>query len=99
MGTGFAKRKKQARIMQEQFTKIQSSLEETEVVGESGGGLVTLSLNGKHELKLLKIKKECVDPEDVEGLEDLLRAAYKNAVDQLNAKEQESMPNLSSFFA
>lgn len=87
MGKGFSKQKKQARAMQEQFAKLQQEMQETEVTGSAGNGLVTLSLNGQHEMKQLHIKPECVDPEDVEGLQDLIKAAYADACKKL---EQEN---------
>lgn len=94
MGTGFSKKKKQARALQSQFAQLQSSLKEKEVTGTAGNGLVTLSLTGEGELKNIKIKPECVDPEDVEGLEDLIKAAFKNASDQLAAEANGSFPSM-----
>lgn len=91
MGTGFSKKKKQAKMMQEQFMKMQDQLKETEVTGTAGNGLVSITLNGDNEILQLKIKPECVDPEDVEGLEDLIKEAYKNASQQL--KEASDMPS------
>lgn len=88
MGSGFAKRKKQAKAMQAQFLKMQEELSASEFEGSAGNGLVTLKLNGDHEMLDLKIKPDCVDPEDVEGLEDLIRAAYADAT----AKLKEKMP-------
>lgn len=83
MGKGFSKQKKQARAMQEQFTQLQKQMQETEVTGSAGNGLVTLSLDGQHQMKRLTIKPECVDPEDVEGLQDLIKAAYADACKKL----------------
>lgn len=86
MGTGFAKRKKQAQMMQAQFSQMQDKMQKLEVTGTAGNGLVTIVINGDHEIKQLKIKPECVDPEDVEGLEDLFKAAYKDALSKLKAE-------------
>ncbi len=83
MGSGFAKRKKQAKMFQDSLAKMQSQMDTTEAVGSAGNGLVTLTLSGNHEIKSLKIKPECVDPEDIEGLEDLIKTAYKDALDKL----------------
>ena len=69
MGSGFAKRKKEAKMMQEQFGKMQSQMQSMEVVGSAANGLVTITLSGEGDLKQIKIKPECVDPEDVEGLD------------------------------
>jgi nucleoid-associated protein EbfC len=94
MGTGFAKKKKQAKLLQEQFGKMQTDLKKTEVTGSSGNGLVTLVLTGENELKQIKIKPECVDPEDIEGLEDLIKAAYIDAQKKLQSKSMQGMPSM-----
>jgi DNA-binding YbaB/EbfC family protein len=93
MGTGFAKKKKQAKAMQQQFSQMQSQLQSLEITGSAGNGLVTIVLNGDNEIKQLKINPQCVDPEDVEGLEDLIKAAYKDANEKV---KKESMKNLPS---
>lgn len=102
MGTGFSKKKKQAKMLQEQFSQMQSKMQETEVVGTAGNGLVTLTLSGDHELKTIKIKPDCVDPEDIEGLEDLIKAAYNDARNKLQSQTPSpqmpgGMPDLSMF--
>jgi len=84
MGTGYSRRKKQARILQEQFSKMQEELKEAEATGSAGNGLVTITLNGDNEMVGIKIKPDCVDPDDVEGLEDLIRAAYQDAQKQIS---------------
>ena len=100
MGTGFAKKKKQARLMQDQFSKMQGQLETIEVTGQAGNGLVTIVLNGDHELLNFKIKPECIDKEDVEGLQDLIKVAYGDALKQLkeiSMQQMSKMPGLSQF--
>ncbi|MBS4166048.1 Nucleoid-associated protein [Neochlamydia sp. AcF65] len=102
MGTGFSKQKKQAKMLQDQFSKLQTQLQATEVIGSAGNGLVSITLSGEHELKQIKIKPECVDPEDVEGLEDLIKAAYKDAFTKLKEQSPKipslpGMPNLGGF--
>src|ERR1700722_8316992 len=92
MGTGFAKKKKQAKAMQEQFSQMQNQLQSLEITGSAGNGLVTIVLNGDHELKQLKINPQCVDPEDVEGLEDLIKAAFKDAHEKV---QKESITKLA----
>src|SRR5262245_24870791 len=67
---------KQAQEMQE---KIAREMAEMEIEATSGGGMVTVVMNGKKELVGLTIKKEVVDPEDVEMLEDLIKAAFNEA--------------------
>ena len=94
MGTGFAKKKKQAKMLQEQFSKMQETIQHTEVIGTAGNGLVTIILAGENELKQIKIKPECVDPEDIEGLEDLIKAAFQDAAAKLKSATQATMPKM-----
>lgn len=89
MGSGFSKMKKQARMMQEQYGKMREELQKKTVTGSSEGGLVTIILDGEHKMRSIKIKPECVDPNDVEGLEDLIRSAYENASKQLEESSQD----------
>lgn len=98
MGTGFSKRKKQARMIQEQFAQMQGQLKDMEVVGKAGNGLVEIVLNGENEMKSIKINPECVDKDDVEGLQLLIKAAYSDAFEQLKKQASPTgMPNLSQF--
>jgi nucleoid-associated protein EbfC len=90
MGKGFAKQKKQMRKMQEQFAQMQEDIEGKEAIGIAGNGLVTVTLNGSQEMTKVMINPECVDPEDVEGLEDLIKQAHNDALKNL----QESMPSM-----
>jgi len=94
MGTGFSKRKKEAKALQSQFAEMQSKMESAELTGSSGNGLVTVVLSGSRELKQIKIKPECVDPEDIEGLEDLIKAAFKDALAKVDEQESAGMPAL-----
>ncbi|HEX4839528.1 MAG TPA: YbaB/EbfC family nucleoid-associated protein [Rhabdochlamydiaceae bacterium] len=94
MGSGFSKLKKQAKQFESQYAKIQEEMRALEVTGSAGNGLVTLVLNGQHELKDLKIKPACVDPNDVEGLQDLIQAAYADAHAKIQAQTQQGMSGL-----
>lgn len=69
----------QAKKMQEQMMKAQEELETAEVVGKAGGEMVTVTMNGKKEIKSIKLNKAAVDPDDVEMLEDLIIVAIKDA--------------------
>jgi DNA-binding YbaB/EbfC family protein len=91
MGSGFSKMKKQARQFQEQMSKMQEEMEKMEVSGSAGNGLVEVTLTGDNKLKKLKIRPECVDPDDIEGLEDLITAAFNEA----SGKLQENSPGSS----
>jgi DNA-binding YbaB/EbfC family protein len=93
MGSGFSKMKKQARMMQEQMTQMQSKLQETQVQGSAGNGLVTVTLNGEKALKKIAIKPECVS--DVEALQDLIIAACEDATQKLAS--QQSMTKMPFF--
>jgi hypothetical protein len=79
MGSGFSKMKKQARMMEQQMQAMQKNLQETKLEGTSGNGLVTCVMDGEKNLLELKIKPDCVDKDDIEGLEDLILAAIKDA--------------------
>lgn len=94
MGTGFSKRKKEAKAFQAQLSKMQADFESSEVTGASSQDLVTLTLTGDYNLKQLKIKPECVDPDDIEGLQDLIKAAYQDAKAKLDAKSSSNMKGI-----
>jgi len=94
MGSGFSKRKKQAKELQNQLLGMQETLKKTEVTGSAGNGLVTIRVNGDNEVLQVKINPECVDKEDIEGLEDLVKAAFKDAQKQLAAHQPTGIPGL-----
>jgi hypothetical protein len=94
MGSGFSKMKKQARMMQEQMTQMRDKLQSTLVEGSAGNGLVTVVLNGEKELKKITIKPETLS--DVEGLQDLIVAAFEDAA-QKQAASQPQIGNLPFF--
>jgi len=70
---------KQAQRMQRDMMKAQEELASQEFEGSAGGGQVVVKMNGAQEMVALSLKKEAVDPSDVEMLEDLIMAAYRNA--------------------
>lgn len=93
MGSGFAKKKKEAKLMQAQFSQMQNQMQNMEVVGTAANGLVNITLTGDGDMKAIKIKPECIDPEDAEGLELLIKTAYADA--QKKVKDQSpSLPGL-----
>jgi len=87
MGSGFSKMKKQARAMQEQYEKMREEKKAQEVEGSSGNGLVQITLDGEGNMKGIKIKPDCVDKDDVEGLEDLIKAAFEDAASKIEAED------------
>ena len=71
---------KQAQKMQQDMMKMQQELQEKEYQAAAGGGVVSATVNGKHELKNLVIDPEAVDPEDVDLLQDMVLAAVNEAL-------------------
>ena len=71
---------KMAREMQANMEKAQRELADATVQGTAGGGAVTVVLTGTQELRSVKIAKDAVDPEDVETLQDLVLAAFNDAL-------------------
>ena len=65
--------------LQSQMTQAQEALGEETVTASVGGGAVTIEMTGTQELRAITIKPEAVDPEDVEMLQDLIMAAFKEA--------------------
>ena len=82
---------KQAQKMQAEMAQAQEELEEAEIVGESGGGLVQVVVNGKKTVTSISIKPEAVDPDDIEMLEDLILAALNNAYEEADELYEEKM--------
>ena len=82
---------KQAQMMQQQMQKKQEELENSEVSASAGGGMVEVKMTGKKKLLSIKIKKEVVDPDDVEMLEDLVTAAISEALNKADELENETM--------
>lgn len=76
---------KQAQEMQRRMQETTRSLTERIVEGKAGGSAVKVYINGNMEVQAVKIEKAAVDPDDVEGLEDLVTAAVKQAL--MAAKE------------
>ena len=85
---------KQAQAMQQRMADMQAEIARMEKDGQSGGGMVVATLNGKGEAKRLRIDKSLVDPNDIEMLEDLILAAFNDArkkIDDHAASETEKM--------
>ena len=86
---------KQAQKMQTEMARVQEELASLEVEAASGGGAVTVKMNGKQEMLSLKIKPEAVDPDDVEMLEDMILAAYREARSRSEEIAQEEMAKVT----
>jgi len=95
MKGGLGNLMKQAQKVQEELQKAQARLAEEEVHGESGGGMVKVVMNGKHEVRRVEIDPSLMQ-DDKEMLEDLVAAAMNDAVHRVAAKMQESMSGLTA---
>jgi DNA-binding YbaB/EbfC family protein len=84
MGSGYSKMKKQAKLMEQQLEMMRTEMKNKQVSGSAGNGLVTVAVNGEKELLEIKIKPECVDTSDLEGLQDLIKAACDDAYSKLS---------------
>ena len=87
---------KQAQKMQQDMMRMQQELQEKEYQAAAGGGVVSATVNGKHELKNLVIDPEAVDPEDVEMLQDLILSAVNEALRQAEDAMNGKMNALTS---
>lgn len=94
-GGNMANLMREAQKMQKKMLKMQEELENKEFVGTSGGEVVRVVMNGKGVLKSINIKPEVVDPEDVETLEDLILAAYKDAHEKMEKENKDKMQEIS----
>lgn len=86
---------KQAQEMQAKMAKLQSELDQIEVEGAAGGGMVKVTLNGKGEMRRIKIDKTLCDPEEVEVLEDLIQAAFNDGKSKVEAHMAEEMAKMT----
>ena len=86
---------KQAQAMQTKMAEMQEKLAEMEISGQAAAGMVTATLNGKSELRGLKIDPSLVDPGDVEVLEDLIVAAVNDAKAKVEATVAEEMQKVT----
>ena len=86
---------KQAMALQANMKKAQEEIAAMEVIGESGGGMVKVTMNGKHEVKRVQIEPQ-VASEDREMLEDLIAAAFNDALNKAEAASQARMSSVMS---
>ena len=95
MKGGLGNLMKQAQAMQENMQKAQEELARMEVTGESGGGLVKVTMTGKHEARRVEIDDSLVG-EDKDMLEDLVAAAINDAAHKIESTTQERMAGMTS---
>ncbi|SLN25244.1 YbaB/EbfC family nucleoid-associated protein [Oceanibacterium hippocampi] len=86
---------KQAQEMQGKMAEMQASLEGHEETGSAGAGMVEVTLNGRSELRRVKIDPSLANPDDLEMIEDLLVAAHKDAKAKVEAFSAEKMQELT----
>ena len=86
---------KKAQQMKANLDKVQAELAEKEVESSAGGGMVTATVTGNQEIVSLKIAPEAVDPDDVEMLEDLVRAAVNEAIKKSREMMSEEMAKIT----
>jgi DNA-binding YbaB/EbfC family protein len=91
----FGQMLKQAQEMQSRMAEMQARLEAHEVSGASGGGMVTVSLNGKGDMRRIKLDAALVDPNEIEVLEDLIVAAHQDAKAKVEAYLAEETAKLT----
>jgi DNA-binding YbaB/EbfC family protein len=85
---------KQAQKMQEQLMEAQASAAAQVIEGQSGGGVVKVTVTGAMEFQSVSIDPDAVDPDDVSMLEDLVLAAIHDAVGKVNELSQQAMGGL-----
>jgi DNA-binding YbaB/EbfC family protein len=95
MSKGFGNIMRQAQQLQAKMMKVQEEMASRTVEATSGGGMVTVVANGKHELISIKIEKDVVNPEDVDMLQDLVLAAANEALKKAQDMVAEEMKKLT----
>ena len=86
---------KQAQRMQENMQKKQAELNAREFSAASGGGMVKVTVNGAREVLSVEIDPQCVDPDDVEMLQDLVLSAVNGALKEAASAMEQEMGRLT----
>ena len=86
---------KQAQAMQQRMAELQAELERIEMTGQAGGGMVKVTLSGKGDMRSIKIDPSLLVPAEVEVLEDLIRAANRDAKEKVEAHMSAEMGKLT----
>jgi len=95
MKGGIGNLMKQAQKLQEDMQRAQEEIAKLEVTGEAGGGLVSVTVNGRHEARRVQIDASLLT-DDKEMLEDLVAAAFNDAAHKLERETQEKMSSMTS---
>ncbi len=94
-GGGLGNMMKQAQKMQEDMQKAQAEIATMESTGESGGGLVSVVINGAHECKRVSIDASLLEDDDKEMLEDLVAAAFNDASHKMADASKDKMSGVT----
>jgi DNA-binding YbaB/EbfC family protein len=86
---------KQAQKMQQDMLRMQEEMENKTYSASAGGGMVTATVNGKHQVVGMEIKPEAVDPDDVEMLQDMVIAAVNEAMRTADTDAQNNMARIT----
>ena len=86
---------RQAQKMQQDMLRMQEEMENKTYSASAGGGMVTATVNGKHQLVSIDVKPEAVDPDDVEMLQDMIIAAVNEAMRTADTDAQNNMARLT----
>ena len=86
---------KQVQKMQEDMVALQDDLDSREYEVSAGGGMVSVKINGKHEVLGIDIKPEIVDPDDIETLSDVIIAAVNEAIKKADTVKESEMSKLT----
>ncbi len=86
---------KQAAQMQKKMEEMQARLEATELEGTSGAGMVTVRLNGKGQMRGIRIDPKLADPDEMEMLQDLVVAAHDDAKRKIEAAAAQEMEKIT----
>lgn len=96
---GMGELMKTAQKMQEGQKRIEEELAVAKFESSSGGGMVTATVTGKGELLDIKIDPQCVDPEDVEMLQDLVVSAVREALEKAENERNSKVQDLTGGFS
>ena len=95
MGGNMSQVMAQAQRMQRQIEMAQAEIQEMRFTGTAGGELVKVVVTGKHQIESIEIAKDVVDPDDIEGLQDLIIAAANQALAQIDKTNQELIGSIT----
>jgi DNA-binding YbaB/EbfC family protein len=87
---------KNAKKLQEQMGSIQQKMEDVTVTGRSGGGMVEVDMNGRMEINSVRIETAIIKPDNVEMLQDLIQAAFSDAINKVRDQVGAVMGNMVS---